>query len=863
MCSNKPEQCSIGKISETECHKLSYTKQINLVSVTSLEKSDVSLISLRSGVSLDKIINVCEHHKCLLLSKFETFQKFCVDPFQLHKKKISKSLRVLSLDYSNKINSLQNHVKTVPGQKICDNCRQKVDKNLQEESEIGLRDELCSDDEDIISLEKSLDKEKSLDELNLSIQNLGESPFKLHAIAPHCQSSYAKRKLTSVTNKLKCKVGKVLEKEFSLDESPCGGVSKIDQQKIKDMDRLVELIKEKLNVTTSQKERLQILTLVPASWSRKRISEEFSVSEYTARKSKELFNEKGILAIPEPRKGRPLSQNVIDCVKNFYQNGEFSRVMPGAKDKISISKNQYMQKILLLGNLNEMYAAFKFEHPDIKIGLSKFCMLRPKWCVLAGSAGTHFVCVCTIHENVSLLLHACSIEESYKELIEKLVCSVENKDCMLRHCPNCPSSANLRQFIKDKFEDWDPDEEVTYSSWVSTDRTQQVQSTVTLEEYLDVLIERLEKLIPHSFITKAQARYLKELKSNMNADEAVVLVDFSENYSFVIQNEAQGYHWTNSSCSLHAVVIYTRNTDTGDLLVTNMCIVSDDLEHDVAFVHKTQKYVSEFLKNSCPEVTRVTYYSDGCAAQYKNCKNFLNLCLHEKDFGIKATWCFFATSHGKSPCDGIGGTVKRIVSKASLQCSPGSAINNADKFFDFCRKRIENIIFVMIRKEELMEARQELEGRFTKAKTVPGTRSFHHFEPNSEDSVATKRISFDANFCSIFSFSADSNLVKMSDVGLHNYIACIYDDLWYFALVLSKDESEGDIQVKFMHPHGPASSFHWPTKEDMCWIPLSNVICCVNTPVTKASGRVYYFTERDNSAIDLQCKKMLEQTHAH
>ena len=43
----------------------------------------------------------------------------------------------------------------------------------------------------------------------------------------------------------------------------------------------------------------------------------------------------------------------------------------------------------------------------------------------------------------------------------------------------------------------------------------------------------------------------------------------------------------------------------------------------------------------------------------------MNLCLHFKDFGLKAEWIFFATSHGKSTCDGIGGTVKRTT--ASLQ----------------------------------------------------------------------------------------------------------------------------------------------------------------------------------------------------
>ena len=38
-----------------------------------------------------------------------------------------------------------------------------------------------------------------------------------------------------------------------------------------------------------------------------------------------------------------------------------------------------------------------------------------------------------------------------------------------------------------------------------------------------------------------------------------------------------------------------------------------------------------------------------------------NLCSHHDDFGLYAEWHFFATSHRKSPCDGVGGTVKRLV----------------------------------------------------------------------------------------------------------------------------------------------------------------------------------------------------------
>ena len=52
-----------------------------------------------------------------------------------------------------------------------------------------------------------------------------------------------------------------------------------------------------------------------------------------------------------------------------------------------------------LCNLQELYTAFKEKHPNVNIRFSKFCALRPKWCVLAGSKMTHSVCVCSAHQN--------------------------------------------------------------------------------------------------------------------------------------------------------------------------------------------------------------------------------------------------------------------------------------------------------------------------------------------------------------------------------------------------------------------------------------------------------------------------------
>ena len=59
-----------------------------------------------------------------------------------------------------------------------------------------------------------------------------------------------------------------------------------------------------------------------------------------------------------------------------------------------------------LCNLQELYTAFKEKQPNANVGFSRFCALRPKRCVLAGSKMTHFACVCSAHQNVVLLVDA-------------------------------------------------------------------------------------------------------------------------------------------------------------------------------------------------------------------------------------------------------------------------------------------------------------------------------------------------------------------------------------------------------------------------------------------------------------------------
>ena len=59
----------------------------------------------------------------------------------------------------------------------------------------------------------------------------------------------------------------------------------------------------------------------------------------------------------------------------------------------------------------------------------------------------------------------------------------------------------------------------------------------------------------------------------------------------------------------------------------------------------------------------------------------MNLLHHQEDFGVDAEWHFYATSHGKGPSDGLGGTLKRLATRASLQRPYGEHIQTPEELY--------------------------------------------------------------------------------------------------------------------------------------------------------------------------------------
>ena len=114
------------------------------------------------------------------------------------------------------------------------------------------------------------------------------------------------------------------------------------------------------------------------------------------------------------------------------------------------------QKYLVLCNLKEIFQKFKEVFPDTKIGFSMFiASLRPKECVLAGASGTHSVCVCTIHQNMKLMIQGTKLGSltsewnspitGCQECIARIACNPTTSACLLGSCQACVSLADFKE----------------------------------------------------------------------------------------------------------------------------------------------------------------------------------------------------------------------------------------------------------------------------------------------------------------------------------------------------------------------------------------------------------------------------------
>ena len=748
-----------------------------------------------------------------------TWRSSCCNPFELpnHSWTSKKNLRPVTKWMCEETPNV------TLGMKICDSCRKKMGTILHSSAAVPESEEELDD-------EYIPDTSQSLQTINSCLREIGITPIckkKIH------QAKYPQHKIAKVTTAMK----KFIISDEQTDDS-----------------EMILQLKEKFQVTSSSSEKIQILTVLPKSWSLSKIQTEFGVSRYMAKKAKDLVQEKGILASPNPKPGHSLPSKVVEIVRAFYTSDEVSRLMPGKKDFVTVKKDgkrSQIQKRLVLSNLKECYILFKERYPVEKIGFSKFAELRPKQCVLPGASGTHTVCVCTIHQNVKLMFIAAKIHEltanssqslqTYHQCLAHIICNPPRPICYLGSCNECPGIAQLNTDLLEIFEH-NMIENVTFKQWVSVDRSTLETFTMPTDEFVDRFCEKLNVLLPHSFIATQQASFYEECKSTLQPGELLVTADFSENYAFVLQDAAQGFHWNNSQATIHPFVVYY--IESTELLHFSYVIISDCLHHDTIAVYLYQKkFISHISKRFNFPFKKIKYFSDGAASQYKNRKNFINLCHHKEDFGISAEWHFSATSHGKGACDGLGGTVKRLAARASLQRPYEEQIMTPRQLFQWASSSILNITFDFCSIDEYLDEKRNLSQRFDKCRTIPGTQKLHSYIPISVQKLETR----------VFSSSTDVNIQSIILRGdeleieqITGFVTCVRSEQWWLGCVLEYNEEYDEVKLTILHPHGPSRSFAYPSMPDVISLQRCDILTSVYPTTT---GCVYRLTKKEKDVV--------------
>ena len=103
----------------------------------------------------------------------------------------------------------------------------------------------------------------------------------------------------------------------------------------------------------------------------------------------------------------------------------------------------------------------------------------------------------------------------------------------------------------------------------------------------------------------------------------------------------------------------------------------------------------------------------------------------QKNLGARILWHYFATSHGKSAVDGVGGTVKRTVWNA-VSTRKVQSITSAECFAVVAQQFCQSTDITLITRKaiEKVSKKLNLEEVFGDAKPVPGISKFHCMEVN-------------------------------------------------------------------------------------------------------------------------------------
>ena len=78
------------------------------------------------------------------------------------------------------------------------------------------------------------------------------------------------------------------------------------------------------------------------------------------------------------------------------------------------------------------------------------------------------------------------------------------------------------------------------------------------------------------------------------------------------------------------------------------------------------------------------------------------------------------------------------------------------------------------------------------------------------------------------------------------YVTAVYDGFWWVTCVVETFPESEEIEVSFLHPHGPSRSFRYPSPKDVLVMSCKDVLTTISP--TTATGRTYVLSLEELAA---------------
>ncbi|CAH1636783.1 unnamed protein product [Spodoptera littoralis] len=388
----------------------------------------------------------------------------------------------------------------------------------------------------------------------------------------------------------------------------------------------------------------------------------------------------------------PKQATLIKKIRQFFDRDDVSRITAGKRETVTYKKNK-AQKRYLLDTMKNLFISFKKENPIECCSYSYFTKHRPFY-VKPPAVDGRDTCQCKTHTNTQYMLNALYrnkiiAESNMTQIVEKSVCATDNELCMTGECESCNTNATLSFNTENqsrivKYQQWVRRSEVIDKSGKKVKITKSIKEIITssVAELIEKFKLAIQVLKKHIYNIKMQYRSYRLAIDDLKNDEALLHVDFSENYNGKYFEEIQHHHFGGSrqQITLHTGVLYIKRKEAEKAQVTSFCSVSPNNSHNPASIWAHLHPVISTLKVNHPHIKTIHVFSDGPATQYRQKVNFYFICSKTfVDYGFdRITWNFFEAGHGKGAADGVGGYLKRT---ADQKVATGFDIPDAETFF--------------------------------------------------------------------------------------------------------------------------------------------------------------------------------------